>query len=418
MDKKYIDIGFTGDLSFSGYFKGCEADDSLLDDGIKDFLNKNDYNVINFESPVTPSRISKKKRLAHRCGDEALDFVKRNIKNPVLSFANNHMMDFGYIGVIDTIDSCKAKKLPCIGIGLNVKKAARFAVLGDEIKVAVLAIEYKKYLVANETTGGPLHESKKDEIKAAIKAMKQTADYAVVVYHGGDEFLNAPMPYIRRQLKQYLAWGADAVVAHHPHVVQGYEYVGKKPIFYSLGNFVFDTDYQRVQENTENGMLLSLRFTREGISFDSQATHIDREVHKVVCGDDRRFFTDVSKGYDKLWSREAARKKDTKDRAEKLKEEELAEREERVETERVRIEAIQKAAELKKAMYEKSDREIAEEGVEGASDTDAEEETVENKKTLHDLSKAMYKRLVVKRQDNVRAVVIRFGALKAKTIYR
>ena len=416
MDKT-INIGFTGDLSFSGYFKDCENDDALLDESVKEFLNVNDYNVINFESPVTPSRISKKKRLAHRCGDEALDFVKRNIKNPVLSFANNHMMDFGYIGVIDTMDSCKAKNLPCIGIGLNVREAAEFAVLGDEIKVAVMAIEYKKYLVASNSTGGPLHESKKEEIRSAISAMKKAADYAVVVYHGGDEFLHAPMPYIRRQLKQYLSWGADAVVAHHPHVVQGYEYFGKKPVFYSLGNFVFDTDYQRVQEDTENGMLLRLKISDSGIEFECLPTHIDRENRKVTAGDDMRFFTDVSKGYDRLWSREACRKQDTKDRANKLKEEEITLREERKESERVRIEALQAAADIKEAMYDKSDREIAEEGIEEASDTDATEEVVK-KKTLHDVAKQVYKRLVVKRKDNYRAVIIRLGALKGKTIYK
>ena len=415
--EKTINIGFTGDLSFSGYFKGCENDDYLIDDRIKEFLSGNDYNVINFESPVTPCRITKKKRLAHRCGEDALDFVQRNIKNPVLSFANNHMMDFGYIGVIDTLDACKEKNLPCIGIGLDVNEACRYVVLGEETKVAVLAIEYKKYLIATENRSGPLHESMTDYIKKAIKEMKKAADYAVVVYHGGEEFLHAPMPYIRRQLRQYISWGADAVVAHHPHVVQGYEYVNGNPIFYSLGNFVFDTDYQRAQEDTENGMLLRLSFTGKTVSFSFLPTHIDRESRKVTAGDDVRFFHDVSRGYDKLWSLEAARRKDTKARAEKLKEEEVAQREERKETERVRIEALQAAAELREAMYDKSDNEIAEEGIEEAADTDEITETAK-KKSFHDYAKAFYKKFIVKRKDNARALVIKFGQLKAKTIYR
>lgn len=88
-------IGFSGDLSFSGYFADSYTDNGLLDDGIKAFLCGNDYNVINYESPVTPCRVTKKRRLAHRSAPEALDFVKNNIPNPVLSFANNHMMDYG-----------------------------------------------------------------------------------------------------------------------------------------------------------------------------------------------------------------------------------------------------------------------------------------------------------------------------------
>lgn len=416
MEKK-ISIGFTGDLSFSGYFAGCQNDDSLLDDTVKAFLNSNDYNVINFESPVTPCRITKKKRLAHRCGGDALDFVQRNIKNPVLSFANNHMMDFGYIGVVDTIDACTERNMPYVGIGLNIEDACRHVVLGDEIKVGVLAIEYKKYLIANQSNGGPLHESKSDYIKAEIKKMKKHTDYVVVVYHGGDEFLHAPMPYIRRLLKKYLSWGADVVVAHHPHVVQGYEYFGKKPVFYSLGNFVFDTDYQRVQKDTENGMLLRLVFSDKCISFENLPTHIDREAHKVSAGTDVRFFKEIERGYDKLWSREAARKKDTKERAAKLKEDELTERTQRIETERVRIEALQAAAEIKEAMYDKSDSELAEEGVEAAADTD-EVEVKEKKNNLHSVAKSIYMRVIVKRKDNARAVVIKYGQLKAKTIYR
>ena len=67
-----LTIVFTGDLAFSGYFAECCGDDTLLGDGIKSFLGANDYNVINFESPVTPCRITKKKRLAHRSRGERL----------------------------------------------------------------------------------------------------------------------------------------------------------------------------------------------------------------------------------------------------------------------------------------------------------------------------------------------------------
>ncbi|MCF0138385.1 MAG: CapA family protein [Oscillospiraceae bacterium] len=414
MEKK-ITVGFTGDLSFSGYFAGRQNDDDVLDGSIKEFLNANDWNVINFESPVTPSRITKKKRLAHRCGGDALDFVSRNIKNPVLSFANNHMMDFGYIGVVDTLDACRERALPCVGIGLDIEEACRYTVLGDGIKVGILAIEYKKYLVAGEANGGPLHESKTEYIKKKLRSMKENVDYAVVVYHGGDEFLHAPMPYIRRQLRRYLSWGADAVVAHHPHVVQGYEYFGGKPVFYSLGNFIFDTDYQRVQEDTENGMLLRLTFTEQGISFDCLPTHIDRENHTVSAGDDMRYFTE--QGGDKFRCLEACRKLDVKARANKLKEEELALRTERMESERARIEALQLRADIREAELSGAEPEPEEQQDEENTETGTEE-VREKKKSLHSVLKKVYKRVVVKRQDNIRAAEIRLCRLRARTIYR
>ena len=422
MSKEKITIGFSGDLSFSGYFAGCHTDNELLDDGIKEFFGNNDYNVINFESPVTPCRITKKKRLAHRSGPETLDFVKNNIPNAVLSFANNHMMDFGPIGVVDTIDACKERSIPYLGIGLDVKEAGRYVMLGDDIKVGVLAIEYKKHLIASENAGGPLHESSTDMIKHKLEKLKKRADYIVVVYHGGEEFLHTPMPYTRRQLKKYLAWGADVVVAHHPHVVQGFEPVGKnKAIFYSLGNFVFDTDYQRVQNDTDNGMLLRLSFDKNGFTYETLPTHIDRENKKVSVGSDMTWFSDIRKGYDKAWSLEADRRFDVKARAKQLKEDELAEFTERHESERIRLEAIQAEADIREAMMEASDTELVEEEANEImveAETEEEAAEVKNKTTLHDVTRKLYKKLIVKRKENRKNAVIRFGRLKSKTIYR
>ena len=415
--KNITSVGFTGDLSFSGYFTGCENDDSLLDDGVKSFLDGNDYNVINFESPVTPCRITKKRRLAHRCGPEALQFVKRNIKNPILSFANNHMMDFGYIGVIDSMDAASEAEIPFVGIGLNIDEACRYVILGDEVKVGVLAVEYKKYLIATNHYGGPLHESKKDYIKNAIKALKPQVDYVVLVYHGGDEFLHAPMPFIRKQLKGYLDWGCDIVVAHHPHVVQGYEVLGNKAIFYSLGNFVFDTDYQRIMDDTEYGMLLRIEFAKDGFTFSGLPTFIQRENHKVLTGDDLRYFTDIGQcDYKKFWSTEAYRQLDVKQRAKDLKEFEQAERLEKTETERVRVEQLQMAAELKASAADRSDEEISD--AKDAAMTDPDEAETKRKLTFRSFAKGAYKKLVVKHQENCRSIVRNIGRARTKIFYR
>ena len=417
--KALTSVGFTGDLSFSGYFSGHENDDELFDSGIKDFLNSNDYNVINFESPVTPCRITKKRRLVHRCGPEALQFVKRNIKNPVLSFANNHMMDYGYIGVIDSMDAANEAKIPFIGIGLNIDEACRYVILGDEVKVGVLAVEYKKYLIATKHYGGPLHESKKDYIKNAIQTLKTQVDYVVMVYHGGDEFMHAPMPFTRKQLKQYLRWGCDVVVAHHPHTVQGFEIVGQKAIFYSLGNFVFDTDYQRVMDDTEYGMLLKIDFGKDGFSFSGLPTFIDRQNNKVCTGEKLDYFTDISKeNYRKFWSTEAYRQLDVKQRAKDLKELEQQKRFERTEAERVRVEQLQMAAEMKISAADKSDEEISDAADAAMVDPDEAEAEVKKKRTFRAVAKTVYKKVVVKRNENYKSFVRNIGRTRTKLFYK
>lgn len=421
-------IGFSGDLSFSGYFADSYTDNGLLDDGIKAFLCGNDYNVINYESPVTPCRVTKKRRLAHRSAPEALDFVKNNIPNPVLSFANNHMMDYGPIGVVDTMDSCKQRGIDYIGIGLNVTEASRYVVLGDEVKVGVLAVEYKKHLIATELNGGPLHESSTDVIKRRLKQLKACTDYVVVFYHGGEEFLHTPMPYTRRQLKEYLAWGADVVVAHHPHVVQGFEPVGKnKMIFYSLGNFVFDTNYQRVQDDTDNGMLLRLSFGKNGFTYEALPTHIDRENKRVSVGSEMCWFKDIRKGYDRAWSGEAYRRSNVKERATQLREKELAEAAEYYEAERMRLEEIQAKADaiqahidIHEAMMDALEAELAEQDANEAPVEEEEKpkEDSAKKKSFYSSVRAFYKKHITRRKQNHKENVIKFGSLKKKTIYR
>ena len=80
---------------------------------------------------------------------------------------------------------------------------------------------------------------------------------------------------------RYLELGADVIVGHHPHVPENYElFPDGKAIFYSLGNFIFDTDYQRVHLYTEAGVLLKLSFTEE--AFDFEAVGI-----KIIRGDER-----------------------------------------------------------------------------------------------------------------------------------
>ena len=101
-----------------------------------------------------------------------------------------------------------------------------------------------------------------DIIESAIKQAKANNRWCVVIAHDGEEFTSLPMPYTRDRYIKYLEFGADIVVAHHPHVPMNYElFDNNKAIFYSLGNFIFDTDYQRSQFNTEKGVLLKLIFT-------------------------------------------------------------------------------------------------------------------------------------------------------------
>ena len=113
------------------------------------------------------------------------------------------------------------------------------------------------------------------------------------------------MPYTRKLYKNFLKWGVDIVVAHHPHTVQGYEKVKNKMIFYSLGNFVFDTNFQRAQYGTDEGMLLKLEFTKDKYELKNYPIKRNRDEETINMVEKNYHFKDVNKDYKTLWKNDA-----------------------------------------------------------------------------------------------------------------
>ncbi len=87
--------------------------------------------------------------------------------------------------------------------------------------------------------------------------------------------------------------GVDVIVGHHPHVPMNYERIGNKAIFYSLGNFIFDTDYQRAQFHTAEGVILTLSFTENGWIFRADGIAVDRSCERIVPAELPRIFVDI-----------------------------------------------------------------------------------------------------------------------------
>ena len=133
-----------------------------------------------------------------------------------------------------------------------------------------------------------------DVIKESIQNIKKSCRWCIIVAHAGEEFTALPAPYTRKRYLDYLDMGADIVIAHHPHVPMNYETFPGKAIFYSLGNFIFDTDYQRSQFNTETGLFIKLDLTEDSFSFKPFGIKIDRVNERVIEGDLPGIFCDVN----------------------------------------------------------------------------------------------------------------------------
>lgn len=182
-----------------------------------------------------------------------------------------------------------------MGAGLNEAEASEPVYIDEAGGIGMLCVTYmNECCPATKTEPGIFRWDDLDYIKRRIEEVKSKCRWCVVVCHGGEEFTAMPTPYTRERYKAYLQMGADAVVAHHPHVPENYElFEDRKAIFYSLGNFIFDTDYQRAHLYTDVGILLKLIFTEEKMEFEAIGTKINRGDERIDIAPLPDIFTNI-----------------------------------------------------------------------------------------------------------------------------
>ncbi len=291
-----LSVTFTGDIGFSRYFKDSWQKKDLLDEKILAFCNDSDHVVANVEgSIIDPEKTeikSDKTMFLHFTHAGACEHLKA-MGADVWCLANNHAMDIGDVGIQSTIRHAELCGAVTVGGGKDLEEASAPVILGEDA-VGLIALGYFPGCVGpEEDHGGVLNWKHEDVLAARIKEVKEKCKYCVVISHDGEEFTSLPQEYIRRRYKKYLEMGADVIIGHHPHVPMNYEKVGDKIIFYSLGNFIFDTDYQRAQMNTEVGVLVKLIFSEDGIDFVAQGTRNNRNENRLEAGELPAIFTEI-----------------------------------------------------------------------------------------------------------------------------
>ncbi len=292
-----LSIAFTGDIGFDRYMDRMWEDKDLISNEVLDFLQSSDHVIANVEGPLVLSERNTTKegtaQLMHTMDPNVVSVLK-DMHADVWNLCNNHIMDAGAMGVESTLSYAKEAGVETIGAGMNHKDAARPIYYDEAGGVGIFAVGYRRGCKpSDENTAGCLLWNELDDIQKNIDEIKSHCKYCIIVAHGGEEFTALPSPYTRDRYLKFLEMGADIIVSHHPHVPMNYERVGEKIIFYSLGNFIFDTDYQRAQYHTQDGILLRLNLDENGFDFEAMGILIDREKEHIVKAELPDIFVDV-----------------------------------------------------------------------------------------------------------------------------
>ena len=295
MTKKKCSIAFTGDIGFDRYMAGRWTDPGLLSKGVLDFLRDSDHVVANVEGALYEGEDTQGRGVFFHTMNPEATCVLEAIKSDVWNISNNHIMDAGLEGLVSTRKIASEMGCQTIGAGVNEVEASEPVYFEEAGGIGMFGVAYMKECIpAGKEEPGVFRWDDLNLISERIKEVKKAHRWCIIVAHGGEEFADLPNPYTRDRYLKYLELGADLVVAHHPHVPENYEtFADGKAIFYSLGNFIFDTDYQRAHPYTDIGVLLKVHFTEETMTFEAKGTKIIRGEERIEEGPLPAIFADV-----------------------------------------------------------------------------------------------------------------------------
>ena len=288
-------IVFTGDIGFDKYMNQKWEDDQLLSDSVLKYFQDADYVCANVEGALFEVPEDDTRDVCFHAMNPKATKVLRKMQADIWNIGNNHIMDAGIEGLISTKEIAQKEGFRTVGAGCNRTDASEPVYLDEAGGIGILSVTYMAGCVpATDTEPGIFRWDEMDYIADRIKEIKSRCRWCVVVSHGGEEFAALPLPYTRNRYLKYLEMGADVVVGHHPHVPENYELLDNgKAIFYSLGNFIFDTDYQRAHMYTDTGVLLKLSFTENKMTFDAIGVHIDRNTERLDAVELPEIFTNI-----------------------------------------------------------------------------------------------------------------------------
>ncbi|PYZ92584.1 hypothetical protein CR194_13010 [Salipaludibacillus keqinensis] len=253
----------------------------ICEDSLSKRIRTTDFAICNFEAPIegdwNPIKKSgphhyQRKETIRGLGEQGFD---------MLCLANNHIMDYGIPALSATIDEVINNKLDFIGAGLNFENAYKPLIKEiNGIKVGFINACEAHFGVKdlNSSLDEPGYAwINHPEIDRTTITLKKECDFVILLSHAGLEHYSIPQKEWRIRYQYLCDIGVDAVIGSHPHVPQGYEKYKSSLIFYSLGNFYFDS--KKYTDKKDHSYSVILKLDRDkGIDFEIVCHHKENDT--------------------------------------------------------------------------------------------------------------------------------------------
>jgi len=205
----------------------------------------------------------------------------------VVNLATNHVLDWGPEAIELTLTLLSERGIETVGAGRNEREARKPAIIRTkDLRAGFLGYCKKgEYSSTGNTPGSALLDPQ--EIVKDIVALREEVDILVVSLHWGLELSDHPYPQDIKIAHRLMDAGADIILGHHPHVIQGIEERNGGLIAYSLGNFIFDNRAghivsQQSWDKRHQGIFLRARLGKNHVfDYDIVPTQITEDLHVV-----------------------------------------------------------------------------------------------------------------------------------------
>lgn len=271
-DKETVTFTFAGDVLLDEEYavmSTYRANGSVLEECIApellEIMRGSDIFMINNEFPYTDRGTPLANKAFTFRADPASVQILQDMGVDIVSLANNHASDYGQISLLDTLDTLNAAGIPYVGAGRDLEEASKVVFYEkDGLKVGIVSATEVERLASPDTKGatenspGTFRCFQNDDLENVIREAKTQCDFLIVYVHWGTESTDELDWSQPGQAVDFTAAGADVIIGAHPHVLQEIAYVNDVPVFYSLGNYWFNS-------KTQDSCLVTLEIGNEGL---------------------------------------------------------------------------------------------------------------------------------------------------------